>query len=132
MLGDIASLGLTLGTMGSMVNMTKEALDPIAKDTMSAGHSIGNAVQGAVNGWSCSCGTNNITSKFCPECGSKKPEAPAGWDCPSCGNKGITSKFCPECGAKKPEAPEKWTCPECGKTDITSKFCPECGTKKEG
>lgn len=42
-----------------------------------------------------------ITAKFCGECGCKKPEAPAAWDCPECGNKGITAKFCPECGHKR-------------------------------
>ena len=25
-------------------------------------------------GWECDCGTKNIQSKFCPECGAKKPE----------------------------------------------------------
>jgi membrane protease subunit (stomatin/prohibitin family) len=50
-----------------------------------------------------SCGAEVIAkSKFCGECGFKKPEAPATWDCPECGNKGITAKFCPECGHKKP------------------------------
>ena len=42
-----------------------------------------------------------ITAKFCGECGCKKPEAPAAWDCPECGNKGITAKFCPECEHKR-------------------------------
>lgn len=43
--------------------------------------------------WTCSCGSVN-TGKFCPECGSKRPEGP--WTC-SCGavNNG---KFCSECG----------------------------------
>ena len=85
-------------------------------------------------GWDCpACGAKNITSKFCPDCGARKPEAkPADtWDCPACGAKGITSRFCPDCGAKRPEAPKGWTCPECGKTDILSRFCPECGHKKE-
>ena len=51
------------------------------------------------------------------------------WNCPSCGTTGITSKFCPECGTKRPE-PETWDCPNCGALKIKSKFCPECGTKK--
>ncbi|HCA54931.1 MAG TPA: virion core protein (lumpy skin disease virus), partial [Ruminococcaceae bacterium] len=41
-----------------------------------------------------------ITGKFCPECGTKRPEKPSTWDC-ACGNKGITGKFCPECGKKR-------------------------------
>ena len=84
-------------------------------------------------GWDCpNCGVRNITSKFCPECGTKRPEADAGWTCPECGTKNITSKFCPECGAKKPEPDLGWDCPECGAKGIKAKFCPECGHKREG
>lgn len=48
--------------------------------------------------WSCTCGAIN-TTKFCPECGQKKPEDP---QCSSCGYKpeGAAPKFCPECGTK--------------------------------
>jgi len=132
-LGDLAGLGVTLGAMGGVINMTKDALNPI----MNSGADIGGGIVGAAAqqagdaGWSCSCGKSGITSKFCPECGSKKPEEPVGWNC-SCGKSGITSKFCPECGSKKPEEPAVWNCPECGKSGITSKFCPECGHKMEG
>ena len=80
--------------------------------------------------WDCACGAKNIQSKFCPECGAKKPEETLGWTCPNCGTLNIQSKFCPECGCKKPSL--TWDCPECGTTGITSKFCPECGHKKEG
>ena len=153
-LGDIAGLGVTLGAMGGVINMTKDALNPI----MQAGSEIGGSVvpNETIPGWTCSCGKTGITTKFCPECGSAKPEEKPGWDCtcgmknitskfcPECGSKkpekqtwdcscgktGITSKFCPECGAKMPE-PDGWTCPECGKGNINGKFCPECGHKKE-
>ena len=53
-----------------------------------------------------------------------------GWTCPSCGKAGIASRFCPDCGTKKPE-PAVWTCPDCGTTKITSRFCPNCGHKRE-
>lgn len=86
--------------------------------------------------WTCACGAKN-KSKFCSNCGSKKPEpAPAPvddgtWTC-ACGakNKG---KFCPNCGSKKPEAeaPKKLKCDKCGyEPDMslpTPKFCPNCG-----
>ena len=83
----------------------------------------------AVNGWKCACGAT-ATGKFCPECGSKKPEpkpAAAGWKCPGCGATAM-GKFCPECGTKKPEEPAGWTC-SCGAVN-KGKFCPECGAKK--
>lgn len=120
MLGDIAGLGVTLGAMGSVIGMTKDAMTPMMN--------MGASVTSPTNGWDCACGMKNIQSKFCPECGAKKPEPKQGWDCPSCGTKNIQSKFCPECGCKKPE--ESWTCPECGTTDIKTKFCPECGHKR--
>ena len=122
-LGELASLGVTLGAMGSVVNMTKDALNPMMDASSQMGQTIGGAVAG---GWNCACGQQNITSNFCPECGARKPEA--GWTC-ACGQANITSKFCPNCGAKKPEEAAGWDC-ACGKTGITSKFCPECGAKK--
>lgn len=158
MLGDIAGLGVTLGAMGSVIGMTKDAMTPM----MNMGASMAApAAPVAAGGWDCACGAKNIQSKFCPECGAKKPEpksadtwdcpncgakgitakfcgecgckkpeAPAAWDCPNCGNKGITAKFCGECGCRKPEPKATWDCPECGNKDITAKFCPECGHKK--
>ena len=153
-LGDIAGLGVTLGAMGGVIGMTKDALSPIMQTSSEIGGSV---VPPVADTWNCSCGCKNIKSKFCPECGSPKPAAVVGWDC-TCGCKNITSKFCPECGSKKPEAttwncacgcqnitskfcpecgskkPESttWVCPECGNKDITAKFCPECGHKREG
>ena len=125
MAGEAMQMGVGLGVMGGVIGMTKEAVAPMTQQ-------MGSMMQTAVtpNGWDCSCGCKNITSKFCPECGSKKPEPAAAdtWDC-SCGCKGITSKFCPECGSKRPEAPKPWDC-ACGCKGITSKFCPECGSKK--
>lgn len=51
--------------------------------------------------WVCSCGTS-ASGKFCPECGSPKPES--------------KPRFCQNCGWKTPDP------------DNIPKFCPECGT----
>ena len=82
--------------------------------------------QPVTDGWKCTCGAI-VTGKFCPECGSKKPEPkPAGgWTC-KCGAT-ATGKFCPECGSPKP-ADDGWTC-ACGAVN-KGKFCAECGAKK--
>ncbi len=127
-LGDLAGLGVSLGAMGSVIGMTKDALNPMTQDAAQMGAAVGAAVAG---GWDCpACGHKNITTNFCPDCGGRKPEVKIGWDCAQCGTKNIQSRFCPNCGAKKPEEPSGWTCPECGTKDILSKFCPNCGARK--
>ena len=82
--------------------------------------------QSAANEWKCSCGAR-ANGKFCPECGSKKPEPAAqnGWKC-KCGAI-ANGKFCPECGSPKPND-EGWTC-SCGAVN-KGKFCAECGSRK--
>ena len=85
---------------------------------------------GAMGGWNCACGQNNITSNFCPNCGAKKPALQSGWTCPNCGAVNISSNFCPNCGARKPEPPRGWDC-ACGTKNIMSNFCPNCGKKRE-
>lgn len=133
-IGDIASLGVTLGAMGGVMNMTKDALNPIMNTATEIGGGVGGSIsetaKSAGDSWNCSCGAINITSKCCPDCGAKRPEPVQGWECPACGCKNITSKFCPDCGAKRPEPPKPWDCPACGCKNITSKFCPDCGAKK--
>ncbi len=121
--GEAMQLGVGLGTVGSVIGMTKEAIQPVMQGVSSMAQAAPPAEDA---GWTCTCGQRNITSKFCPECGAKKPEPPKPWDC-ACGQTGITSKFCPNCGSKRPET---WDC-VCGMKGITSKFCPECGKKKE-
>ncbi len=129
-LGDLAGLGISLGAMGSVIGMTKDALNPIAETGKNMGIALGGIISDRitpVNSWDCSCGNKGITGRFCTECGSKKPEPKETWNC-VCGNKCITGKFCSECGAKKPEK-ETWDC-TCGNKGITGKFCSECGAKK--
>ncbi len=120
--GDMMQLGVGLGTMGSVIGMAKEAITPVTQ----AAAGIGGAIP--TDTWDCACGAKGIASRFCPDCGAKRPQHQLGWTCPGCGRAGITSRFCPECGMKKPE-PDTWDC-SCGRTGITSKFCPDCGKKK--
>ena len=134
-LGDIAGLGVTLGAMGGIMGMTKEAMSPIfGGQPQSAPPTVPEApATFGSSGWDCICGQKGITGNFCPNCGTKRPvpqPAADAWDC-SCGQEGITSKFCPNCGSKRPEpvVTEIWDCP-CGQKGLTGKFCPECGTKR--
>ena len=146
MAGEMMQLGVGLGTMGSVIGMAKDAINPMVNQAASiAGWDCSCGQKGIMSafcpncgskkpepkvGWDCSCGQSNITSNFCPNCGSKKPEPVTGWDC-ACGQKGIVTNFCPNCGSKKPSAPATWDC-SCGQKDITSNFCPNCGNKKGG
>jgi membrane protease subunit (stomatin/prohibitin family) len=51
--------------------------------------------------WTCSCGrTNDTDSRFCPNCGSKKPVVRK-LVCDKCGftpKEGEQIRFCPQCG----------------------------------
>ncbi len=134
LMGDLLGLGVGMAAattvapqIGNMMkgiqfpNMTGESTPPSAPAAPAA------------EGWNCpACGKSGIVSRFCPDCGAKKPEPKKAdtWDCPACGAKGISSRFCPECGSRKPEPAQGWTCPNCGTSNIQSKFCPECGQKK--
>ena len=128
-LGDLAGLGVSLGAMGSVINMTKDALNPMANTASAMGNHVSGLMQGT-DTWDCTCGNKNITGNFCNMCGAKKPEPVSDtWDC-ACGNKNITGNFCNMCGAKKPEpVSDTWDC-TCGNKNITGDFCNNCGKKR--
>ncbi len=79
-IGDVASLGVTLGAMGGVINMTKDAMAPIMGESQKVGEGFGNVVAGNTGA----------------------PAAEGAWNCPSCGKAGITSRFCPDCGTSRP------------------------------
>lgn len=127
-LGDVAGMGVALGAMGGAINMTRDAMNPLMQDTAAAG-----AAAVTPDTWDCSCGAKGITGKFCPECGTKRPQPVANtWTCPECGQTGLTTKFCPECGTPRPapKLPLTWDCPACGAKGNSGKFCSECGAKR--
>lgn len=127
-LGDIAGLGISLGAMGSVMGMTRDALSPMTQDAQAMGQNLGAAIRPAEDTWNCSCGNQNIVGKFCNNCGNKRPEPVETWDC-TCGNKNIIGNFCNNCGAKKPEPPKTWDC-TCGNKNIIGNFCNMCGARK--
>ena len=99
-IGDIAGMGVTLGAMGSVINMTREAINPVLNTTSTIGQGIGNTMN-AEEKWDCLCGNKGVTGNFCSNCGARKPEKTT-WDC-SCGKKDIAGNFCDNCGKRKGE-----------------------------
>ncbi len=122
-LGDIAGLGISLGAMGGVMNMTKDAMSAMSDTSTVMGNGLSNTI---ADTWDCECGNKGISGNFCNNCGEKKPVKDT-WDC-SCGNKGITGNFCNNCGAKKP-VNDTWDC-QCGNKGITGNFCNNCGAKR--
>lgn len=140
-LGGLAGLGISLGAMGGVMNMTREAMSPLTNNANALGSGISASISGtnvtnnsqaiqinSADKWDCTCGNKNIVGGFCNLCGNKKPAPVETWDC-SCGNKGIVGGFCNMCGSKKPEPVETWDC-ACGNKGIVGMFCNMCGSKK--
>lgn len=118
-----------MGAMGGFfgMNMAQNAGGMNAANLYAMGHQQV-PQQSVPSGWSCVCGQNGNTGKFCINCGKPQPSAD-GWTC-SCGavNKG---RFCGNCGSPKPMAAPLYKCDKCGwepeDPAHPPKFCPECG-----
>lgn len=120
------------------MNMASQAGGASTQNLYSMGQQMNQASQNqpapqrqpAADSWTCPNCHTTAGGKFCPECGTKRPEQPQGWTCPSCGtvNQG---KFCPECGTRKPAGIPQYRCDKCGWTPDDPahppRFCPECG-----
>ena len=89
-IGDVASLGVTLGAMGGVINMTKDAMTPIMGESQKVGEGFGNVVNG----------NTGAAPAQAPQ--AAQAAAEGAWNCPNCGKTGITSRFCPDCGASRP------------------------------
>ena len=85
------------------MNMASNAGGMNAQDLFKMGNTPNHSVQrsDSQDGWTCSCGSYN-TTKFCPSCGSKRPETPKAAFCGNCGyrlsDRESTARFCPNCG----------------------------------
>lgn len=91
MVGDLAGVGVAMGAMNGMIGMSRDlvapAFDGLSRETQN-------------EGWVCSCGAERLTSNFCSNCGTKKPDIH--WKCP-CGKQQNQGKFCSRCGQKRQE-----------------------------
>lgn len=119
---------MAMGMMQGMMNGGMGSSFGIPSQPVMQLKPAGTVEEGAVLGWTCSCGKKDNRGKFCQECGLPKP-ALDGWTC-SCGHMN-QGKFCQECGRKKPEGASIYRCDKCGwepeDPAHPPKFCPECG-----
>lgn len=97
------SAGAVTGFMG--MNMAQNAgavnVNELMKSEPVSSHAAPAPILQTGETWVCSCGMKN-TMRFCPKCGSKKPEASV---CESCGfeipAQFAELKFCPNCGKER-------------------------------
>ncbi len=91
--------GAMTGFMGMNMASAAGGIDPQALFAMGKQQPSAPA-QAQAGSWRCSCGAV-VSSKFCPECGTRNPAA-ATYKCNKCGwepeNPTTPPKFCPECG----------------------------------
>ena len=71
MLGDLTGLGIGLGAMGGVMNMTKDALSPLVEQGAQMGQAVNDMMKTV---WDCSCGQTGNTGNFCSNCGRKRGE----------------------------------------------------------
>lgn len=70
-LGDLTGLGIGLGAMSGVMDMTRDALMPMGKQGMQMGKAMGDMLRTT---WDCSCGQSGNTGNFCSNCGRKRSE----------------------------------------------------------
>ena len=70
-LGELAGLGVGLGAMNGVMNMTKDALSPLAEQGVQMGQTMEGVLKTA---WNCSCGQVGNIGNFCSNCGNKRSE----------------------------------------------------------
>lgn len=120
-LGDVANLGVTLGAMGGVIGMTKDAMAPMFSQSAAPAEAPTAKILCR------NCGAEvPANAKFCLECGNKIELLGADEIiCPACGKKTLKGKFCVECGAALIRK-----CGKCGaELPENAKFCLECGER---
>lgn len=101
----ISGMNSSMIDLGVGIGMMKEVAQTVGSSlntSIEAGKGVMTKEEHTLQGWECpTCHTKNVTSKFCPECGTKKPDDE--WTCPECKLEHIKTKFCSNCGHKRGE-----------------------------
>ena len=128
-IGDVASLGVTLGAMGGVINMTRDAMAPIMGESQKVGEGFGNVVNGGVApGAAPAPGSVPVAPAPVAPVSGGAPAAPVAPAQAAPVQAPVEAAPAPAPAA--PVADTPWNCPTCGKAGITSRFCPDCGTAK--
>ena len=117
-IGEVAGMGVALGAMGGVINMTKEALNPIMGQSAQLGQGFGNVV----------AGNTGTASHAAPNTAASAAEAAAVAATAVAATAGNAPVNAAPAGTDASLTVDPWNCPNCGKTGITSRFCPDCGT----
>ena len=128
-IGDVASLGVTLGAMGGVINMTRDAMAPIMGESQKVGEGFGNVVNGGVApGAAPAPGSVPVAPAPVAPVSGGAPAAPVAPAQAAPVQAPVEAAPAPAPAA--PVADTPWNCPTCGKAGITSRFCPDCGTAR--
>ena len=131
-IGDVASLGVTLGAMGGVINMTRDAMAPIMGESQKVGEGFGNVVAGGVAGATAPApGSVPVAPAPVAPVSGGAPAVPVAPAAPVQAQAAPAPEAAPVAPAPAaPAADAPWNCPNCGKAGITSRFCPDCGTPR--
>lgn len=126
---DAASLGTNPFMMaGRMTDASANAMETAAGNT--AGAMTGFMGMGMVGGMG-QQGGFSAAQNFYTMGAQQAQQTSDAWVCSSCGARVNSGKFCPECGTKRPESGKTYRCNKCGfvpqDPKNPPKFCPECG-----